>query len=261
MTAARGTHAAGVLGPASNNALRPIYTLVGDEVYFRDRFRRQIASLLDPATRDFSLLDLDLSETPLDEALDLARTPSLLAPLQILFLHNARDLFGRGGASGDEAAAKPAAGKKKHGDFPANLERYARLTQGAPPSAVLVFVADHVHLPADRQRIGMEDKSRLQRIEATLGAVGEVVYCGRVPESEAAALARQAALDQGSALSAADALTLVQMLDGNLAVVEREVEKLALHAAPGGAITAEAIAALVPPSRQGSGFELALLLA
>lgn len=233
---------------------------MGDESFFRDRFRRSLTELLDPATAEYCISDLDLSQTPLEEVLDLARTPSLLAPLQLFFLRNARELFTRSG--GDENALKPAAaaGKKKHGDFPANVEQFLAHSS-SPPAAVLVFIADHLHLPADRQRISLEDKTKLQRLEATLGPLGEFIYCGQLPEAQAATLAQQAASDCDSALAAEDALQLVQMQDGNLGIIEREVEKLALHAGAGAPITAEAIAALVPAGQLGSGFELASLLA
>ena len=239
--------------------LRPVYTLVGDELYFRDQFRRSLEARLNPATLEFSLFDEDLASTPLDEVLDRARTPSLMAPLQIFFLRNAKDLFGRGGAAAEPA--KKSAGKKKHGDFPANLERFVRDTPGSPPPAVLVFFADHVHLPADRQRLSLEDKGRLQRIEATLGAAGELVMCAQPSEAQAVALAQRMAKEQGAELPPAGSRLLVEMLDANLALIQREVEKLCLHAPAGEPIRAESIHDLVAASHVGSAYELASRLA
>jgi len=239
--------------------LRPVYTLVGDELYFRDQFRRSLLALLDPAGLEYGLFDEDLATTPLDDVLDRARTPSLMAPLQIFFLRNAKDLFGRGG--GGAEPAKKTAGKKKHGDFPANLERFARATSASPPPAVLVFYADHVHLPADRQRLSLEDKGRLQRLEATLGATGELVLCAQPGEAQATALAQQMARELGAELPAAGARLLVEMLDANLALLQREVEKLCLHAPAGQPLRQEAIHELVTASRLGSAYDLATHLA
>ena len=61
--------------------MRPAYVFVGDEAFFRKRFRDAILEHLVPADlRDFSLFEFDLSETDLAEVLDRARTPSLMAP-------------------------------------------------------------------------------------------------------------------------------------------------------------------------------------
>lgn len=202
-----------------------------------------------------------MGETPLEAVLDQARTPSLMAPQQIFYLRNARELFSRsggeeGGAAG--AAARPQ-GKKRHGDFPANLERFAASMEagGRAPEAQLIFVADHLHIPADRARMSLEDKGKLQRVEATLGAVGELVACAAVSVGQAARLAQQMAQAQGCRLGDAPAAELAEVLEGQLGLIEREVEKLCLHAGGEGTIAAEAVGALVPAAATSSGYALA----
>src|SRR5580658_8072762 len=70
--------------------LRPAYVFVGDEAFFRKRFRDAILEHLVPADlRDFSVFEFDLAENDLAEVLDRARTPSLMAPFQV-FLAAAR---------------------------------------------------------------------------------------------------------------------------------------------------------------------------
>src|SRR5207237_413867 len=77
--------------------LRPGYVLVGDEGFFRRRCRDAILEHLVPGSlRDFSLHEFDLAETPLQQVLDSARTPSLMAPFQVFFLRNVKALYGRG---------------------------------------------------------------------------------------------------------------------------------------------------------------------
>ncbi|HET9783894.1 MAG TPA: DNA polymerase III subunit delta [Terriglobales bacterium] len=241
--------------------LRPVYTLAGDESYFRDRFRAALRDQLAPETLEFGWRDEDLAATPLDAVLDWALNPSLMAPQQVFWVRNARELYGRGTATAADTGSEeaPAAGKKKHGAFPDNLRRFTEHA-GEPPAAVVVFVADHIHIAADRARMGLDDKSRLQRIEATLGAVGPVIACAQATEAQAAALAQQMALDLGSSLSAPQARRLAEVLDGQLALLQREIEKLALHAS-GGAITDAAIAALVTGAASASAFELAECIA
>ncbi len=239
-----------------------VVTLVGDEVYLRDRYRAGLIELLPAESREFSLFDFDLATTPLDEVLDQARTPSLMADFQICLVRGAKELFSRTGAGtgADTGAETKTKSKRKHGDFPANLERFAR-EMGRPPAATVVFIADHLHLPADRQRLGLEDKGRLERIEATLGKCGELVMCARATVPQAAAIARDLARDLGATLAPETARELAELLEADLGLMRMELEKLALYAGPGQPIDAAAIAALVAGARTGSAFELAQRIA
>jgi DNA polymerase III subunit delta len=77
--------------------LRSAYVFVGDEAFFRKRFRDAILEHMVPADlRDFSLFEFDLAETDLAEILDRARTPSLMAPFQVFFVRGVKSLYGRG---------------------------------------------------------------------------------------------------------------------------------------------------------------------
>src|ERR1700733_10765239 len=116
---------------SSNGALRPGYVLVGDEIFLYERCRRALVdSLIDPTLREFSLSALDLAETSIFHVLDLACTPSLMAPFQVVFVKNLKNLFTRG-AKKDEFAA---------------LKDYFRSPN---PQAALIFAAHHIPLPAD----------------------------------------------------------------------------------------------------------------
>lgn len=240
--------------------LRPVYALAGDESWFRDRFREELRARLDPAALDCSYFDEDLATTPLEDILDRARTPSLMAPLQIFWLRNAKELFARGAGRGGEEGGARAAGKKKHGAFPENLEAFARENDGSEPAAVLAFVFDHIHLPSDRQRIGLEDRGRWQRIQEVFGGCGEVVECAQPSPNQALALAGEIAAGLGVSAEPAALRALVELHNAGLAAIARELEKLALHALPERTITAAAVERLVAGSRLGTGFELASAL-
>src|SRR5271165_6890695 len=130
--------------------LRPAYVFVGDEAFFRKRFRDAILQHLVPVDlRDFSVFDFDLAETDLAEVLDRARTPSLMAPFQVFFVRGVKSLFGRG--SNDEKLSA--------------IEQYCK---DPNPDAVLIFVADHISIPADVRRMDMTDKERYERIRETM---------------------------------------------------------------------------------------------
>src|SRR6266702_8912753 len=113
--------------------LRAAYVFVGDEAFFRKRFRDAILEHLVPADlRDFGFFEFDLAETDLAEVLDRARTPSLMAPFQVFFVRGVKNLFGRGSSSNAEKIGA--------------IEAYCK---NPNPDALLVFVADHISIPAD----------------------------------------------------------------------------------------------------------------
>src|SRR5437773_491117 len=144
--------------------LRSAYVFVGDEAFFRKRFRDAILEHLVPADlRDFGLFEYDLAETDLAEVLDRARTPSLMAPFQIFFVRGVKNLYGRG--SNEEKLAA--------------IEDYCK---NPNPDALLVFVADHISIPADVRRMEMQDKERYQRIRETMGQFCGIVELARVVE-------------------------------------------------------------------------------
>src|SRR5512142_1804771 len=128
------------LAEVVSRKLRPAYVFVGDEVFFRKRCREAILEhLVPPEVRDFSLFDYDLAETDLAEILDRARTPSLMAPFQVFFVRGVKTLFGRG--SNEEKLAA--------------IEDYCK---NPNPDALMVFVADHISIPADVRKIEMQDR-------------------------------------------------------------------------------------------------------
>src|SRR5271154_2004836 len=147
--------------------LRPAYVFVGAEVFFCKRCREAILEhLVTPDLRDFSLFEFDLGENDLVEVLDRARTPSLMAPFQVFFVRGVKSLFGRG--SNEEKLAA--------------IEEYCK---NPNPDALIVFIADHISIPADVRRMEMQDKERYQRIRETMGQYCGIVELARVEEGEA----------------------------------------------------------------------------
>src|SRR6202021_2463378 len=138
-----------------------------DEVFFRKRCREAIIEHLVPADlRDFSVFEFDLAETSLSEVLDRARTPSLMAPFQVFFVRGVKALFGRGS---NEEKMGPIEGFCKNPN----------------PDALLVFVADHISIPADARRMEMTDKDRYQKIREDLGPFCGIAELSRVEEGGA----------------------------------------------------------------------------
>src|SRR5665213_4168212 len=79
---------------ASPATLRAGYVFLGDEAFLYQRCRQGVLAALAPAEmRDFSLHDLDLADTSIFDILDRAQTPSLMAPFQVFFIRNLKQLY------------------------------------------------------------------------------------------------------------------------------------------------------------------------
>jgi DNA polymerase-3 subunit delta len=218
--------------------LRPAYVFVGDEGFFRKRFREAILEHLVPAdVRDFSLFDFDLAETDLTEILDRARTPSLMAPFQVFFVRGVKLLFGRG--SNEEKIAA--------------IEDYCK---NPNPDALLVFVADHISIPADVRRMDLTDKERYERIREALGPFCGIVELARVEESEAVRWLTEFCASRGVKIESDGARELVDALGGDMMMISNELEKLMLYVGEKKRITLGDVETMVLAAKQRSLYEL-----
>ncbi len=218
--------------------LRPGYVLVGDEIFLYERCRRAVVdTLVDPTLREFSLSDLDLGETNIFNVLDLAQTPSLMAPFQVIFVRNLKTLYTRG-AKKEEFAA---------------LKDYFRSPN---PQAVILFVADHLRLPADLRRMEMQDKDRYERIRETLGDDCGMVELARVDEADAVRWMIAAADDRGMKFDADAARELADALGAEMMLISSELEKLMLYASERRRITLGDVETMVLAAKQRSLYEL-----
>jgi DNA polymerase-3 subunit delta len=222
--------------------LRPAYVFVGDEAFFRKRFRDAILEHLVPADlRDFSLFEFDLAENDLAEVLDRARTPSLMAPFQVFFVRGVKHLFGRGSNSNEEKLAA--------------IEGYCK---NPNPDALIVFVADHISIPADVRRMEMQDKERYQRIRETMGPYCGIVELARVEEGEAVRWISEfcASRDVPVKIDPDGARELVDALGGDMMMISNELEKLMLYVGAKNRITLGDVETMVLAAKQRSLYEL-----
>src|SRR6476619_4351287 len=218
--------------------LRPVYVFVGDETFFRKRCREALLKHLVPADlRDFSLFDFDLSDTDLAEILDRARTPSLMAPFQVFFVKGVKTLFGRG--SNEEKLAA--------------IETYCK---DPNPDALLIFVADHISIPADARRMEMTDRDRYERIRETLGEYCGIVELARVEEGEAVRWLAEFCATRDVKIEPDAARELVDALGGDMMMISNELEKLILYVGEKKRITLGDVETMVLAAKQRSLYEL-----
>jgi DNA polymerase III subunit delta len=226
------------ISDVSARKLRPAYVLVGDEIFFRDRCRAAlIQHLVTPDLRDFSLHDLDLAETSVAEMLDRARTPSLMAPFQVFFVRGVKALYSRGSHQEEFAA----------------IEEYCR---NPNPDAVLIFVADHISIPADARRMDMQDKDRYERIRETLGQYCAVIELARVEEGDGVNWVVEHAAKDAVKVDADAARELVDALGTDMMLVSNELEKLILFVGQKKRITIGDVETMVLAAKQRSLYEL-----
>jgi DNA polymerase-3 subunit delta len=237
--AAAGRFVAEIEDAASGKrALRAGYVLAGDEAFLLDRCRAAVLKAYVPQElRDFCLSDLDLGQTSIFEVLDLAQTPSLMAPFQVIFVRNVRQLYTRG-AKKDEFAA---------------LSRYFRSPN---PQAVIIFVADFLRIPSDARRMDMDDKNRFERITETLGEHCGVVELARVNEEDAMRWVAATAQEAETRMDPDAARELVDALGADMMLISSELEKLLLYTLGRGRITPGDVETMVLGAKQRSLYEL-----
>jgi len=218
--------------------MKPAYVLVGDEAFFRKRCREAILEhLVAPDSRDFGLFEFDLAETSLNEVLDRARTPSLMAPYQVFFVRGVKTLFGRG--SNEEKIGA--------------IEAYCKRPN---PDALLVFVADHISIPADARRMEMTDRDRYQKIREDLGPFCGIVELSRVEGGEAVRWIGEYCATRAVKMDTDGARELVDALGGEMMLVSNELEKLILYVGEKKKITLADVETMVLAAKQRSLYEL-----
>ncbi len=222
----------------TTNKLKPGYVFLGDEAFFRRQCRDAILQHLVPqGMREFSFYEFDLENSEIQEVLDRARTPSLMAPFQVFFVRGVKALYGRG---------------KHDAEFEA-IEEYFKSPN---PDALIVFVADHISIPADARRMELTDKERYERIRETLGEWCTVIEFARVDEGEAAKWVADKAAQEDVKIEPDAARELVDALGGDMMMISGELEKLVLYVGEKKRITLGDVETMVLAAKQRTLYEL-----
>lgn len=230
-----GEIAASVTNPS---VLRPGYVFAGDEVFLYERCRKAVLKAFVPDDfRDFCLSEMDLTQQSIFEVLDRARTPSLMAPFQVVFVRNLKQLYTRG-AKKDEFA---------------EIDRYFRSPN---PQALIIFVADHLRIPADPRRMDMDDKTKFERLRETLGDHCGIVELARVDENDAMRWVAATAQEQATKIDTDAVRELVDALGADMMLIASELEKLLLFSYGRGRITLGDVETMVLSAKQRSLYEL-----
>ena len=218
--------------------LKAGYVFVGDEAFFRKRCRDAVLQYLIAAeVRDLSIYEMDLAEIDLQQILDRARTPSLMAPFQVFFIRGIKNLYTRG----------------KHDEEFAAIAEYF---ENPNPDALIIFVADHISIPADVRRMELQDRDRYERIRQTLGEYCSILEFARVDEGDAVKWAMETAAAEQVRLDTDAARELVDSLGGDMMMIANELEKLTVYVGQRQRITLGDIETMVLAAKQRSFYEL-----
>jgi DNA polymerase-3 subunit delta len=228
------------LGRMKKRELAPAYLFVGPEDYQRRACREALLqAALGDADRDTAVTRYDLNETELAEVIDDARSLSLFASDRVILMRNAEAALPKGRVAEEPEEESP----RGQADL---LASYLR---DASPGVVLAFDCDRYDLEGD-------DKAKLDRVRKFYAAIRDTVEMRRYTVEEAAAEVANLSTRAGLEIESDAVALLIESLAADMARIAVEIEKLALYAGPGRAITTEDIGALVPDARATTIFAL-----
>jgi len=198
--------------------------LLGSYAYLRDHSRETlIAAYVPEEMRDWALTRLSAEDADWDAVFERAQTRPMLAPHQLVIVEDAEAWQNMS----DE-----------------DLKAFAAYLADPAPFTVIVLEAND-----------LDERRKFYKVLAEHALLIEL----SVGPEEAAKLAAQMAKDLGATVDADAAALLADILDGELARIRVELEKLSLYAA-GRTITSADVEALVVSAKKYSVWHLADVL-
>jgi DNA polymerase-3 subunit delta len=225
-----------LLGRLAKGKPVPGILLLGDESYLRELWRRKISDAYVPeGVRDWGITRYSADDDSISTILSQAQTLPMLAPQQVIFVRDV-DAWERLGDDSRDALVKQLSGY---------LENPA-------PFSVLVFEAT-----------ALDQRMRLAKMFAEKTVVVAVELSDDPTERAklAGPLVFEMARELGVEIDRDAALELAENLNGELAGIRTELEKLAAYAGDRRRITLSDIELMVVSARKYSVWELADMLA
>jgi DNA polymerase-3 subunit delta len=214
------------------------YLFLGNEMFFRDRCRQALKKAV-IGNDDEAFVEIDLKRESLTRLWDETRSLSLFSTARLIYGCNAEAVLPRArSAAADEAQAE--------------MKRYF-----ADPTPGVVVVFECTKFDA-RER---DDKAKADRVAKFFEAVPAAVEMDRLSPDDTFRAVGALAERKGLKAEPDVLAELADMLGGDLARLESELEKLSLYAGESGMITRADVELLTPEARQGGVFELSDALA
>ncbi|WP_046173884.1 DNA polymerase III subunit delta [Domibacillus indicus] len=216
-----------VLKELKSGRFRSLYLLYGPEQYFIEEARQLLLkSVLDKDGSDLNINSFDMTEVPVETAIEEAETLPFLGDRKLVFVHN--PLF--------FTAEKV---KIEH-----NVKKLEQYLQDPAPFTILVFQGRFEKLD--------ERKKLTKLIKKQAG----VLEAKRPAERELAGWIKSKAAEEGAVIEGEAIQQLLAIAGFHLSVLAMEIAKLALHAGEGNEITEEHVAALTSRTLESDIFRL-----
>lgn len=226
------------LARVKKNDVPAVCLFLGNEAYERGRCREAAAARYD--SENGAMAHYDLSETELTDVIDDARAGSLFANERLILATSAEAMLPRTSKEDDDEEGSGTAGS---GEL---LRGYIK---DPTPGVVLILECSRFDLEG-------EDKKKSERVRKYFAAVPDAVEFKRHSVEEARVELQAQAKRMKLELDGQASALLVECLAADVARISTELEKLALFATDGRAITAEDILTLVPDARCSTIFAL-----
>ncbi len=221
---------AGFLQQIARGKPVPAIVLQGSDSYLLEMCRKKIVDAYVPeGLRDWALTRMSAREAGWEEVVGRARMLPMLAECQVIFVEDAESVERMSEKGRDE---------------------------------VVKLVGDYLDAPAPFTVLVLEAKSLDSRLKFSklLAEKAVIVELEITPEA-AAALAGQLAAELGSKIDRLAAAHLAEMVNGEPARIQMEIEKLAAYTQGMAAITLEDVDALVVSEKRNKVWDLTDMLA
>ena len=226
----------------------PVYVVFGKDEFLRSRrLGSLLRQLIGDADESMALSTLNGATTGVVDVLDECRTPSLLAPVRVVCVRDADQLFARDNEDGDNPPPAPSLGGGKSRRAVvrqlSSRELMEKYLEAPCPSGVLV----------------LECKSwpKTTRLYKQIEKVGRNIDCEPPSGRDFDAWVRQLAREEfGCKLSSDASERLIDLIGENPGLLYSDLSKLATYVAPRDAIEAADVDALVSETRTEIVFKL-----
>lgn len=206
-----------------------VYLLYGSEKYQMNEFAALLErQLLSKEDRDFALIHMDLSETPIQAVVEEAETVPFMVPRKLIFVRDA-SLFTAG---------------KENGKVEHRIEALLDYMENPAEYSVLVFMVNQEKLDERKKVVKAVKKAGTALAFLPLGGEDLLKWVEQQASKQNCAFARGAAE------------ALIRNAGTSLQTLAGEVDKLCLFAGSGGTVDESTVDELVARSTEQSVFAL-----
>ncbi len=226
----------------------PVYVVFGKDEFLRSRrLGGLLRQLIGDADESMALSTLSGATSAVVDVLDECRTPSLLAPVRVVCVRDADQLFAKDNEDGESAAqaSSMGAGKSKRA-------AYRQLTGRE-------LMEKYLESPCASGVLVLECKSwpKTTRLYKQIEKVGRNIDCEPPSGRDFDAWVRQMAREEfGCKLSGDASERLIDLIGENPGLLFSELSKLATYVAPRDVLEAADVDALVSETRTEIVFKL-----